>query len=92
MNNNRTGGGNGCRALMQKIRALDFAIQETVLYLDAYPGCAMAMEHYHMLVAQRETAVAEYEQKCGPITACGNKSKTTWQWISSPWPWEYEAN
>ena len=81
-----------CRALMKRIRALDFAIQETVLYLDAYPRCVKALEHYHALVEQRESAVAEYQRLCGPITACGNKNKTTWQWISSPWPWEYEAN
>lgn len=82
----------GCRALMKRIRALDFAIQETVLYLDAYPHCVKALEHYHMLVEQRDAAVAEYQHICGPITACGNHNKTTWQWICSPWPWEYEAN
>lgn len=91
MNNNKPNC-NGCRALMQRIRALDFSIQETALYLDTHPGCLMAMEHYHSLIAQREAAMAEHEQKCGPITMFGNKNRSTWQWINSPWPWEYEAN
>jgi hypothetical protein len=28
-----------CREKMKQLQALDFAIQETVLYLDAYPDC-----------------------------------------------------
>ncbi|MBQ9080015.1 MAG: spore coat protein CotJB [Clostridia bacterium] len=82
----------GCNALMRRIRALDFAIQETVLYLDAYPDCAEALEHYHKLVCERNTAVAEYEQQCGPVTIFGNTSTSKWQWINGPWPWHYDAN
>ena len=85
-------GERSCRALMKRIRALDFAIQETVLYLDAYPHCVKALEHYHMLTEQRDAAVEEYQRICGPITASGNRSTAAWQWICSPWPWEYEAN
>lgn len=81
-----------CRDLMRRIRALDFSIYEITLYLDAYPDCAEALEYYHRLCEQRDAAVAEYESKCGPLTMHGNKSRSTWQWIRGPWPWEYDAN
>jgi spore coat protein JB len=81
-----------CREKLQQIRALDFAIQETVLYLDAYPENRQALEYYHTLLKERKETVAEYEQKCGAVTMFGNTSGNAWQWISGPWPWEYDAN
>jgi hypothetical protein len=50
---------------MQTLRALDFAIQETVLYLDAYPECRQALDYYHRLMEERKAAMAEYENACG---------------------------
>lgn len=85
-------GGCACKSLMKRIRELDFAINETVLYLDAYPECRQALEYYHTLINERQGVVAEYEQKCGPITMFGNAGGDKWQWISGPWPWEYDAN
>ena len=75
--------------LIEKLRAVDFALQETVLYLDAYPNNCEALKYYNELSALREALVAEYEGKGHPITMYGNKSTDTWDWISSPWPWEY---
>lgn len=83
---------NGCRDLGMKLSMIGFALHETVLYLDVYPDSAPALEYYHRLHEQYEQALYEYESKCGPLTAMGNKSHSTWQWISMPWPWEYDAN
>ena len=80
------------KQLSDNLRQMDFSIYETVLYLDAYPDDREAMEFYHRLVHQREALVAEYEQKVGPLTVYGNLSNTSWNWIKSPWPWEYDAN
>lgn len=93
-------GGCGCNrggetdgtTLMRRIRAVDFAIQETVLYLDAYPCDRKALEYYHKLTETREELVAAYQNGYGPLTNCGNESATEWNWICSPWPWEYDAN
>lgn len=76
---------------MKKIRKVDFAIAETVLYLDAYPCCMEALSYYHKLVEMRDKLVAEY-QTYAPITAMGNTSADSWDWIKSPWPWHYDAN
>ena len=75
-------------ALMQKLRQVDFAIYDTVLYLDAYPNCRKALAHYHTLLDMQRQLMAEYEATHGPITAFGNMSKTSWDWTETPWPWE----
>ena len=82
---------NDCRELNQ-IRAIDFAIQETVLYLNAYPGCRQALEFYHHLIAQRKQLMEHYEKEHGPLTMYGNTSHSSWDWIEGPWPWEPDAN
>ena len=81
-----------CNALFKRIQAVDFAIYETVLYLDVYPCSKEALSYYHDLKKERERLVAEYEEKCAPLTMRGNESCERWKWISSPWPWEAEAN
>ena len=86
------GGRNDCGHLMDRIRAVDFALYETVLYLDAYPHSCDALETYHKLKAQSEALHKEYETACGPLTAFGNHSKTSWDWMSKPFPWEYDAD
>ena len=75
-------------ALMQKIRQVDFALYDTILYLDAYPNCRKALSHYHTLLEMHRKLTAEYESEYGPITAFGNESKTSYDWTASPWPWE----
>ena len=91
------GCGNGtetaaCKHLMDQIRAVDFALYETVLYLDVYPHSCDALETYRKLKAQSEALHAEYESSCAPLTAFGNKSDTSWDWMSKPFPWEYDAD
>lgn len=79
-----------CDALMQRLQKLDFSIQETVLYLNAYPDCCEAKAYYHQLVKERCEVAKEYEEKCGPLKAMGNVSTATWQWVEAPWPWHLD--
>jgi hypothetical protein len=92
MQRNSQMGGSSCKERMDLLRTVDFAIQETVLYLDAYPNCSEALDYYHKLIAQRREILEHYEKNCGPITMYGNESKSSWDWIASPWPWEADAN
>ncbi len=80
-----------CRKLMEQIRAVDFALYEVILYLDVYPHSCDALETYHKLKAQREALRKEYENTHGPLTAFTNESGASWDWIGSPFPWEYGA-
>ena len=77
-----------CHELMRKLQKLDFSIQETVLYLDAYPDCCEAKTYYHHLLRERQEVAQAYEETCGPLTAWGNQSTTSWDWCKSPWPWQ----
>ena len=86
------GGRDDCHRLLEQIRAVDFALYETVLYLDVYPRSCEALETYRKLRAQSEALHAEYEASCGPLTAFGNKSDTSWDWMSKPFPWDYDAD
>ena len=81
-----------CQKLMEQIRAVDFALYETVLYLDVYPHSCDALETYHKLKAQQKELYREYEALCGPLTAFGNESQTSWDWMGKPFPWEYDAD
>ncbi|MBR2387187.1 MAG: spore coat protein CotJB [Clostridia bacterium] len=81
-----------CQKLKRKLQTVDFAIIETVLYLDAYPNCRAALDYYHKLVAERESLANAINEKCGPICHRGNKSRTEWNWVDGPWPWELDAN
>lgn len=90
-NNNHNHDGQNCRTVMNRLRAVDFALTETVLYLDAYPESAEAMKFYHKLVNEREQLINTYESKCGPLTMYGNHGGT-WDWTEGPWPWEADAN
>ena len=81
-----------CCDVREKLRAVDFALVETALYLDAYPDSCEALAYYHQLLAEREALAADYAQHCGPMTHRDNRSQTSWQWVKTPWPWEHEAN
>ncbi len=81
-----------CDTLKKQLMCVNFAIDETVLYLDVYPDCQEALCHYHALIDEKKKLLAEYEATCGPVTSHGNTSHDSWDWIKSPWPWTYEAN
>ena len=81
-----------CQRLKRKLQTIDFAIIETALYLDAYPNCRHALDHYHKLIAERESIADMIDEKCGPICIGDNKSRTEWNWVDGPWPWEADAN
>lgn len=83
---------NDCKKQMDTLRALDFSIQETVLFLNAYPECCEALSYYHSLIEQRAQLIERYETNCAPLTMYGNRSHTSWDWVIGPWPWETEAN
>lgn len=81
-----------CTKLKKKLQTVDFAIVETTLYLNAYPNCRTALDYYHKLLAERESLIGVINEKCGPMSARDNKSRTDWTWIDGPWPWEADAN
>ncbi len=78
--------------LMRRIQAEDFAVYETVLYLDGHPENKKALAFYEKHLALLEALKNEYNQNFGPLTICDNRCDSDWQWVNGPWPWEKEAN
>lgn len=76
--------------LLGRLQAIDFAIQDTVLYLDAYPEDKDAIDYYHSLLDTR-AGIVDLISPSHPMTVYDNM-RDTWDWVTNPWPWEPEAN
>lgn len=77
--------------LLKLIRAYDFALFDTALYLDAHPTCQNALAYYEKHRKLRDEAVATYQSQFGPLCIRANENPNRWTWIDNPWPWEMEA-
>ena len=87
------GGNNKDNATTERrLKAIDFCIADTVLYLDAYPNSKEALAYYHKLMAERNRLVEGMSASHRPLTSWDNRCTEHWDWISGPWPWEASAN
>ena len=68
------------------------AIVETVLYLDSYPENRAALTYYNKLLEEREKLSEQLSREGRPMTHLDAGKGESWNWISSPWPWDIEAN
>ncbi len=74
---------------LRRLQAIQFALHETVLYLDGHPNCENAMEYYQKMKQEYDNAYADFTAKYGPLTAF-EVTGDSWSWINQPWPWEGE--
>ena len=74
--------------LLQRIRALNFAVIDAGLYLDTHPDCRQALAYFRKHQAALKAAKAEYTQKFGPLSLTVQDHDERWDWIDGPWPWE----
>ena len=77
---------------LKKLQAIDLALIETALYLDAYPDNRAALAYYNKLLEEHERLSASLAKDGKPMTHRTASKGDSWSWISSPWPWELEAN
>jgi spore coat protein JB len=78
--------------LMHKVQVCGFAMVEANLYLDSHPTCQEGLRYFREHKAEYEKAVAEYEEKYGPLTAASAEGTRKWEWVTEPFPWEASAN
>ena len=76
--------------LLRRVQIACFAAHEAKLYLDSHPGDTEAYAYFRRWTDTAAEATASYEAAYGPLTA--EASNTDWDWVSGPWPWDYEAN
>lgn len=81
------------KELLLNVQELSFACLDMNLYLDNHPEDKKAISTYNSLCTELLKARSAYETKFGPLTNFGySPSKTPWQWVSNPWPWDKNFN
>ena len=76
--------------LLRRIQEASFAIDEVKLFLDTHPTDRSALDYHNRYQKLRQTLVAEYTEKYGPLTADRVRTANVWTWVTQPWPWETE--
>ena len=80
------------KKLYRMIQQVSFVLYETALYLDTHPHCRPALEYFNRYNARLKELTEKYESRFGPLTMSGqNCGSTCWQWVETPWPWEYDC-
>lgn len=75
-----------------ELMALSFALTELGLYLDTHENDSEALRLFKEYAALAEEGKKRYEAVYGPLQQRnGASEKNGWNWINSPWPWEYEG-
>lgn len=74
--------------LLRSVSAYSFMAYEAMLYLDAYPNCAEALECYNKYKHLENRARKEYEARYGWLSIPDECS--SWEWTKGPWPWQID--
>lgn len=77
---------------MHRLQTLNFAITELGLYLDTHASDLEATELFNQYVEQYTDAMQQYERKFGSLTQMGAALNGQYEWLSDPWPWDFEKN
>lgn len=74
--------------MLTTVDALQFAMQDIVLYLDMAPDDKDMLNLYDEYKNEAMKAIHEYEEKYGPLFTTSPAMKHDWTWAKTPWPWE----
>ncbi|MGK0466248.1 spore coat protein CotJB [Clostridium sp.] len=78
--------------LLKQITATRFIKVDLALFLNTHPMDREAIAKYNYYVMEGRALKESYEMNYGMLTQNECLSPYPWQWISEPWPWEYDAN
>ena len=74
------------REMAERIRCLEFAINELALYLDTHPNDQKALCLHRKYCKEVKELKDKYQKVYGPLTI--NYPCNKWRWLEEPWPWE----
>lgn len=77
------------KALLE-VQMYGFVAHEINLYLDIYPNNQRMLEIYHHYSKKAKEATEHFEKEYGPLTVQESSTKTPFEWVQGPWPWEYQ--
>lgn len=76
--------------LLKRVQVCEFAMLDLALFLDTHPDDQQALAHYRKHQTMRKNAVAEYEERFGPLTKENAAEGERWTWVDGLWPWQNE--
>ena len=77
---------------LTELMALDFVCSELLLYLDTHASDMEATDLFNQYVEQYTDALQQYERQFGALTQMGAALNGQYEWLSDPWPWDFEQN
>ena len=77
---------------LHRLQTLNFAITELGLYLDPHASDMEATDLFNQYVEQYTDALQQYERQFGALTQMGAALNGQYEWLSDPWPWDFEQN
>lgn len=77
---------------MHELQALDFAVHELGLYLDTHPNDKEALELFVAYSDLYQAGMKEYQRRYGPLEQPASGRNGKFDWLDSPWPWDYQKN
>lgn len=76
-------------AMLKRLQEMEFVAIELNLYLDTHPCDEEALNDFNCAAEAIMKLKKEYEEEFGPLMNFGfSFSKSPWQWVEGPWPWE----
>lgn len=72
-----------------ELQALCFVIAELGLYLDTHKDDAEAFKLFQQYAKLAEEGKQRYEAAYGPSMLIDTAKQNQFNWLNSPWPWEY---
>lgn len=74
--------------MTRRLAAADFALYETVLYLDGHPNDRKALEYLRTKRREADELRKQYESKYGGVSAASACADGRWGWVEGSWPWQ----
>lgn len=76
--------------MLREIMQLNFAIIETVLYLNTHPRDQAVLNLHNEFARRYMKLINEYQEEYSPLYANYPNADYPWQYIDEPWPWQIE--
>ncbi len=74
--------------LLHFIDVVSFQVIDTQLFLDSHPTDEEAIQYFNYFADLRRQGLSTYAQMYSPLTIDTAMPCESWDWATSPWPWE----
>ncbi|MFW5788286.1 MAG: spore coat protein CotJB [Halanaerobiales bacterium] len=80
------------KELLKEIMEYQFAVLETVLYLDTHPEDRTVLELHNEYSQCLHNLMHKYQENYTLLVNDYHDSDYPWEWIEEPWPWQINYN